>query len=200
MPPDEQKRHYALQAKETNEKAVARYMDLLRDGYTEDDARSVVKDAFNVGDTRLDRALTSRAGSFSPSTISELEAKALTHIGRIDLDVGRMRRFYEKQIDDIELEREAGVDTVTIEIIEQVGGKFEGVKYKKIPIAEAERKLLEALVQSNQPFLDALKAMKVDTIINIKADNIHSQSTAELERELEIVRAKRVTKSEGEVG
>lgn len=190
------KRHFALANRETNEKAVSRYMDLLKDGYTEDEAREVVKQAFDIGDKRLDRALTSRAGQFAPSTIAELESKFLTHVARVEMDAARLRRFYEGQLDRIDEARSAGEKWLDIELIEQVGGKFEGTKYKKIPLDEAELKIHKGLAETNQAFESAMKAIKADTQINIKADHIHSRSTAELERELELLRSKKVHKGE----
>lgn len=188
----EEKHQLAIRNQGVNEKAVARYMDLIRSGHEEEDARAIIKESFGVGDRRLDRALTTRAGQFSPSTIAELEAKALTHIGRIDLDVSRLRRFYEAQLDELDRRRADGEDWMDIEIIDQTGGKFAGTKYKKIPLAEAERQLLDALVKSNEHLLNALRALKVDTVINIKADSIHAVSVEELRRELALVQSKKV--------
>lgn len=177
----ERKRQFALQNFNENEKGFKRYWNLITKGMPEDTARALVKEAFGWTDRRLDKVLDTRAGVFSPATAAEVEAKAMIYLQRLDLDIQAGRRHCDSQLDVLETARMNGDDWAAIEIIDVAGGRNEGTKTKKTPIVEAERKLLEAKMAYNQKLYDALKALRVDTIININAKDISQYTPEELD-------------------
>lgn len=192
---DDRRRELARSYHEENERAVARYFDEVRGGKNEEEARDIVKRAFSTperpyGDLRLDRALTTRAQMFAPGSVAELEGMALTHIGRVNGDVGRLRRFYELQLDKIAADRICGKEWSDIEVVEEVGGKFESKKYKRIPLDEAERRILQSLIDTNNHFWAAMTALKIPSVINLNVNDLSNLSTSELESMLEHAKSK----------
>lgn len=182
----EQKRHYAIQARELNDKVARRYFYLIKDGTPREDAREVVKEAFGIKDRRLDNLLDTRAGQFSPGTVAELEAIATTYIQRLDNSIDFLCRHCDRQLD--RLDNLADVDEngepnwVSIELIEETSKRDFKVRKKKMTVADAIRILGEAKLGYNQKLLDGLKALKADTIINIsRGEDISALSAADLE-------------------
>ncbi len=181
------KSYFAAQNHEENEKGYKRYINLVTKGMAESPARELVKDAFGWGDRRLDRVLETRAGLLSPKTASELEAKALVFIQRIDNSIGSLCRHCDNQLDRLddmdEYDEDGEPNWTSVELIEDVGGPGGGkTRRKKMTIANAKVQLLENKLSYNKQLFDALKALKVDTIININAgDKIGDYSSAELD-------------------
>ncbi len=163
--PAENKKYFAAQNFKENENAFKRYLSEVTSGIPEDEARAIVMDIFKFTDRRLDRVLETRAGAFSPKTASELEARALIYIQRVDNAIGSCVRHCDEQLEAFE--GKSDNKWVDVELTEQVGGKFDGVKTKRLPVREAKKMLLEAKLSYAKQFGEALKAFKVDTIINI---------------------------------
>lgn len=196
----EQKKKYAVLAFEENEKGYRRYIRLITDGVPEDEVRANVKESFKWGDRRLDRVLETRAGVFSPKTASELEAKALVYIQRLDNAIGALCRHCDGQLDRLDdlddMDDSGEPNWISIELIEESSSKDFKVRKKKMTVADARRAMLEAKLSYNQRFGDALKAFKVDTIININRGVDISSMSAE---DLEIHRQNLVKAREGRI-
>jgi len=182
----EKKRYFATQNFKENEQAYKKYVRLITDGALEYDAREEIKSIFKWGDRRLDRVLETRAGAFSPKTASELEAKALVYIQRVDNNIGALCRHCDDQLDRLddldELAKDGKPNWIEIELIEETSSKDQKIRTKKMTVANAKKELHEAKLGYNQKLFDALKALKVDTIINInQGADISGYSTEELD-------------------
>jgi len=167
----ERKRYFATQNFAENEQGYKKYIRLVAGGANEHDAREEVKSIFKWGDRRLDRVLETKAGAFSPKTASELEAKALVFIQRLDNSIGALCRHCDNQLDRLddldELDENGDPNWVSIEMIEESSNKDFKTRTKKMTVAEGKKVLLESKLGYNQKLLDGLKSLKVDTIINI---------------------------------
>lgn len=185
------KRQYALQAKADNEKAFKKYMLLVTQGKPEYEARDIVKDAFSIGDRRLDRLLDTRAGLMSPGTIAEIEAKVFIYVDRIDRDVKALRRHADDQLERLEVTKAEGVEWFDVKLVEEAGGKNgTSIKTERVPMVEAEKRLLEAKLKYNQQLFDALKAIKADTVVKFGDRDISQYSDEDLEKMLKVGRAR----------
>lgn len=191
---ESKKRYFALKNHEDNDKAVKRYFLLVREGKSDEEAREIVKDAFGIGDRRLDNALATRAGQFSPKTVSELEALATRYLAKIDIDTQTLDRFYRSQLDEIDTLRQSDDHDgfYVVKLVEERGGKHGAREVKeKLPIAEAEQRLLKAIIDNDHQPLEALRKMKADTVINIQqGGGLSSMSDEELTRLIDIHRKK----------
>jgi len=198
----ERKRYFARKNFELNEKAYRRYMTEVSGGMPADEARALVKDAFNIGDRRLDNILDSRAGHITPGTAAKMEALMWRYVERTDLDVSALRRHIDQQLESCDKAEASGEENFTVKLVEFAGGKKgRSFKIEKIPIAEAKRVLLEYRAKYNQMLFDALKALRVDTLIQINTGPDISQYTPdELEKMYKAARGLyKVPVSEGAV-
>ena len=184
----EQRRYYALQHRDTNEKACNKYFDEIRRGTDPEEARELVKQAFDIGDRRLDNILSSRAGQFAPGTVAELEAIATQSLARIDLATRNLVRFYQHQLDELDDLRDGKETHYEIKLVVEKGGKGGYTeKSERLPLNEAEQRLLKAIIEAEQLPLEAMRKMKVDTVINIRhGADIATMSADELDKLLEL--------------
>jgi hypothetical protein len=187
----ERKRNYALQNHAENEKGFVKYIDLVKSGVPEYEAREKIKGLFHWGDRRLDRVLDTRAGVYSPGMASMLEAKAMVYIQRIDRDIMALRRFYDRQLDDLDVAIESGNEWFDVKEVDvtRAGEVFER-KTERIPIAEAEQKILNNRLNTNKILFDALKALKADTVINLNTDDMSQYSDEQLDIGLRAAKGK----------
>ena len=200
----ERKRYFANRNFAENEKGYRRYIAEVTKGVPAEYAREIVKEAFGWTDHRLDGVLETRAGAFSPKTASELEAKALVFIQRVDNNISALCRHCDKQLARLEdmddIDEDGEPRWTSIELIEETSAKDFKTKRKKMTVADAKRSLLEAKLSYNKQLFDALKALKADTIINInRGGELADYSIEELQlmkAEQEKIRAGRVVDAE----
>jgi len=177
-----QRRYFAQSNQTENENGYKRYIAEITKGTDVPTTREIVKDAYKWGDRRLDRVLETRAGAFSPKTASELEARTLVHVQKVRDAIDTLCRYCDDQLDQIDDLKAEDAEWFDVKLIEQTGGKFAGTKIERMPIAQAERALLEARLDYERQFGEMLKAFKVDTIININTADISQYTPEELEQ------------------
>ncbi|MDY0111194.1 MAG: hypothetical protein WC565_09040 [Parcubacteria group bacterium] len=192
----ERKAYFARVNHEENEKGAKRYFALVGQGVSGEEAREVVKKAFGWGDRRLDNVLTTRASSFGPGTVAELEAIAVTAIRRAEISAAAEIRFYDGQLQELEDALERGERHYEIRYsvgsTEKTGDSW---KSERLPIREAQARLLEKISAAALKPVEALKIFKADKIVVNSGDGLSGRSFAELERMEQELKDRRVNVS-----
>lgn len=92
------------------------------------------------------------------------EAKLITKLTHFEEDLADASAEVDQQLDRID---ESPDDWVEIEMEETTGGKYSGVKVKKLPKDEAKLRLLERKLEHHDRFWNSVKALLPKSNLNI---------------------------------